>query len=249
MNVDRAAGHRFGPFADKAKADRWADQMRDAFDLCRYRTILAQSPNGRACAYKQMGKCPAPCDGSIAFEQYREQARTALVVVREPASAIATLDAEMRREAAELNFERAGKLKLRIASISALRSDAFANVRPIEAFRYVTIQPGGRKGTAKVWLITAHGAAEIAGVLDATLPVDPLAALVAPAHVDASPWPGEVFLGTVCYHLGSAKGSPRFSPLAELSAERLATMLRAAMKIDTATSVDAEPMRETRLQL
>jgi len=43
----------------------------DAFDLCRYYNVLVEAPGARACAYKEMGKCPAPCDGSISMEQYR----------------------------------------------------------------------------------------------------------------------------------------------------------------------------------
>ena len=104
--VDRD-GRLFGPFTDKAKADRWADQIRDAFDLCRYRNILAQSPDGRACPYKQMNKCPAPCDGTITLDDYRNRVRGAIDAVTSPGETAGRWTAQMRQHAMDLAFEQA----------------------------------------------------------------------------------------------------------------------------------------------
>src|SRR5207244_13517095 len=64
-------GELLGPIEDKHAAGTLIELVEDAFDLCRYYNILVQAPHGRACAYKEMGKCPAPCDGSIDMDQYR----------------------------------------------------------------------------------------------------------------------------------------------------------------------------------
>ncbi|MCA9296822.1 MAG: hypothetical protein KC983_09895 [Phycisphaerales bacterium] len=65
------AGVSIGPFADKHAAQRYIEMLDDAFDLCRYHHILVQAPNGRACAYKEMGRCAAPCDGTVSMDSYR----------------------------------------------------------------------------------------------------------------------------------------------------------------------------------
>ena len=38
-------------------------------DLCRKHDILVQAPTGQACVYHEMGRCPAPCDGSMTLEE------------------------------------------------------------------------------------------------------------------------------------------------------------------------------------
>ncbi len=65
-----------GPVEDKDSAGRLMRIMEDAFDLCRYHNILVQAPHGLACAYKEMGKCSAPCDGSVSMEYYRRVVAT-----------------------------------------------------------------------------------------------------------------------------------------------------------------------------
>ncbi|MBV8782006.1 MAG: hypothetical protein JO353_11465, partial [Phycisphaerae bacterium] len=57
-------GQLLGPLEDKHSAGSLIEQVADWFDLCRYYNILIEAPHGKACAYKEMGKCPAPCDGS-----------------------------------------------------------------------------------------------------------------------------------------------------------------------------------------
>ena len=63
---DCAAGEArqaIGPLEDKHAAARLIQLVEDSFDLCRYYNILVESPNARACAYKEMGKCPGRAMG------------------------------------------------------------------------------------------------------------------------------------------------------------------------------------------
>src|SRR5205807_1860255 len=71
IDLTTKTGVLIGPVEDKHAAARLIQLAEDSFDLCRYYNILVESPNARACAYKEMGKCPAPCDGSITMDQYR----------------------------------------------------------------------------------------------------------------------------------------------------------------------------------
>ncbi|MFI4896879.1 MAG: hypothetical protein ACIARR_03540, partial [Phycisphaerales bacterium JB059] len=59
-----------GPFRDKHAATRFAEHLDDLFDLCRTPRELEIAPRGRACAYKEMGRCDAPCDGSADMAAY-----------------------------------------------------------------------------------------------------------------------------------------------------------------------------------
>src|SRR5262245_60192890 len=63
-DLSLADGMYVGPLEDKNDSQKLIEQVEDWFDLCRYYNILVEYPHGRACAYKEMGKCPAPCDGS-----------------------------------------------------------------------------------------------------------------------------------------------------------------------------------------
>ncbi len=67
-----------GPIQDKNAAGKLIEALEDLFDLCRYYNILVQAPHGKACAYKEMGKCPAPCDGTVSMPHYHSQIRDAL---------------------------------------------------------------------------------------------------------------------------------------------------------------------------
>ena len=64
-------GVEIGPFLTRKHARQFVDLLEDLFDLCRYHDILRQTPHGQACTYKQMGKCPAPCDGTVSLDVYR----------------------------------------------------------------------------------------------------------------------------------------------------------------------------------
>src|SRR4051812_40911753 len=71
IDLDIKTGMLIGPIEDKHAAARLIENVIDWFDLCRYYNILVESPNAMPCAYKEMGKCPAPCDGSISMDSYR----------------------------------------------------------------------------------------------------------------------------------------------------------------------------------
>jgi excinuclease UvrABC nuclease subunit len=158
-------GVLIGPLEDKHAAARLIHLIEDAFDLCRYYNVLIESPNGRACAYKEMGKCPAPCDGSISMEQYHEMIRWSLRTVVAPGDSIAEQTRRMAAAAAELNFEAAAKIKQHLAQISRFGKGAFRYVRQLKDFRYVSLQHGPRAGTAKVFLITPGQVGEIAALI------------------------------------------------------------------------------------
>ncbi len=72
IDLGNKPGQLIGPVEDKHAAARLMELMEDAFDLCRYFNILVQAPHGRACPYKEMGKCPAPATAPFQWSNIEE---------------------------------------------------------------------------------------------------------------------------------------------------------------------------------
>lgn len=140
--------------------------VEDAFDLCRYYNILVEAPAGRACAYKEMGKCPAPCDGSISMEQYRELIAWSARTVVAPEEFIAQHTQRMNAAATELRFESAAKIKQFVEMIGQFGKGGFRFAKLLKDFRFISLQHGPRAGTAKVFLICGGRVQEMAGLID-----------------------------------------------------------------------------------
>jgi excinuclease UvrABC nuclease subunit len=160
------SGTLFGPVEDKHAAARLIEHVVDWFDLCRYYNILVQSPNATACAYKEMGKCPAPCDGSISIDQYRHLLDWSLRTLVAPEELIRDNTQRMQHAAADLRFETAAKIKAYVDSLSQLGKGPFRHARLLRDFRYLAVQRGPRDNTAKVFLITPGRVEEIMGLID-----------------------------------------------------------------------------------
>jgi excinuclease UvrABC nuclease subunit len=158
-------GVYIGPVEDKHAAARLIELAEDAFDLCRYYNVLIESPRGRPCAYKEMGKCPAPCDGSISVPQYRRLVEWSAATLVSPGEMLADQERRMRAAAADLRFETAAKIKAFIAQLSHLGKAGLRHARRLEDFAFLSLQRGPRAGTAKLFLITPGKIEELAGLI------------------------------------------------------------------------------------
>ena len=156
-NLGEAEMAYAGPIRDKHAAGRLVESLEDLFDLCRYHNILVQAPQGKACAYKEMGKCAAPCDGSVGLEAYRGQINAALAYLNNAPGARegfrANLEAQMKSAAAELRFETAAKIKQRLSRAGLLNAEQFGSTAPLEDFAFLSLQPGKGKPWIEPWLV------------------------------------------------------------------------------------------------
>lgn len=153
-----------GPIAERRAADQLIQTLEDLFDLCRHYPVLLQAPHGKACAYKEMGKCPAPCDGSVPMDRYRAQIASALRYLTHeehdaPRSGYHAfrreLEEAMKAAAARLEFERAGKIKARLDRAAFLEQNVFARMDTLDRFAYLALQPGQGKPWIEPFFI--HG--------------------------------------------------------------------------------------------
>ena len=230
-DLNLSTGTYLGPLDSKGDAAKLIEQTQDLFDLCRFYSILVQAPDGPACAYKEMGKCPAPCDGSISMESYRQAVRWAAESVPNPAPLLADTTGRMRSAAAALNFEAAGRVKKYVEEIERLNDRKFRHVRPLEQFRWLSLQAGPREGTAKVFLITPQEVREVAGLLD-----EPAKASDLLRHVlDSAGEPSRQGVdaervSAVSHHLFKPKSAGVYLRLEEVEERSLARAYRELMK-------------------
>ena len=132
-----------GPFRDRGGCRGFIELLEDLFDLCRYHEVLRQAPGGVACAYKEMGRCPAPCDGSVSMEHYRGQIAASVEFARgRTDTRLSQLEGDMTGAAGRREFERAGRIREQIARArKTLATDKRLCLTPDE-FRYLVIQRG-----------------------------------------------------------------------------------------------------------
>jgi DNA polymerase-3 subunit epsilon len=155
LAIDRAAGQRpeslLGPVGEQ-HAGRLADGAVDAFDLCRFPSILKQAPGGVACAYKEMGRCPAPCDGTEGMESYRRRVRGAVERLGLAGShRTAGMVAEIKAAAVEGRYEAAAALKKVLGRIETLDAGGLRGVTTMDRFRHVVVGAGAKARTARVY--------------------------------------------------------------------------------------------------
>lgn len=158
-------GALIGPFGNKHAAGRAMDVLTDLFDLCRYHHLLVQSPCARACAYKEMGKCPAACDGSETLESYRGRVKAACEMMREGVgTAIESATERMHRASVDQDFEQAAAEKRLVDGLQPLLKSGCGRARTLDLFSLCGVAQGGDARTARVFAIAAGGVERVADV-------------------------------------------------------------------------------------
>lgn len=207
-----ATGVHLGPIADKHAAARLIETLQSGFDLCRYHHILVQAPHGRACAYKEMGRCPAPCDGTVSMTHYHQQITDTVAFAADREHHLAQLNDAMHQQSEAMQFEAAEGIRRRIDDLAPAMKPSYRHVDRIDRFRWIAVCPGERPDIARVFVISGGWIAPLADVsLDASLDgCAPLAEAVSdcleaqPVALDATSVQN---IGLVCAHLFRPKTS------------------------------------------
>ena len=160
-----------GPIRDKHKAGRGIEQIVDIFELCRFPAELARSPRGTPCVYKEMGRCPAACDGSEPLDAYRARMTEAEALASDPDAWREALTEAMRRAAEAMRFEVAAALKRRLDESERLLADAGRRwMTALEGARLVVVCAADQPGQGALLLMTPTAIHDLGMVDEASAP-------------------------------------------------------------------------------
>ncbi len=120
--VEADGAKYYGPYASAWAVRQTLDVLRRVFPyLTCNRTITGQDT--RACLYYDIKRCAGPCIGAVTQEEYRNiVAGLARFLEGDTEGVIAELEAEMRKAAEALQFERAALLRDQIAAARLIAS-------------------------------------------------------------------------------------------------------------------------------
>lgn len=224
-----------GPFLEKSGARHHAEWLDARFDLCRYPEELRRAPAGRACVYKQMGRCPGACEGAESLGTYEVRLGEALSYGRANAEReLEFLDAKMRAAAARRSFERAAELKGQREALEKELSRGLRSVRRLGEASFVAVATSGRSAEASV-IAVDRGRWAVLGVVDVRGSAEEAEAAVVSARdqlagMRACDGVGDLgVLGVVSRELmRPSRGGPELIEAGEVSGDRL---LHAAARV------------------
>ncbi|RMF84940.1 MAG: hypothetical protein D6744_02215, partial [Planctomycetota bacterium] len=114
---------------------------------------LRKAPHGTRCPYFDMGRCDAPCDGTVALDDYRERTRRAWAFACGGAEEWRRQARErMMTEAAAQRFERAAVLKEQIAFADRWLREWADAARPQDQHEWLLLIPATRRKAVKPFL-------------------------------------------------------------------------------------------------
>lgn len=103
--------------AEWKRVHRWLEKHPEEANVC----AMAQAQAGRPCFDYHVGKGPGVCAGCIAPEEYAENVRQVeRFLAGQRSEFVARLNEEMAEAAANLDFERAGRVKRRLEVINGI---------------------------------------------------------------------------------------------------------------------------------
>ena len=137
-------GDYYGPFASVWAVDRTINALERAF-LLRSCSDSYYENRTRPCLLFQIKRCAGPCTGEVSHQDYAELVREARAFLSGRSRAIKEeLAKEMEQAAEELEFERAARLRDRLAALSAVQGSQGINPRGVEeADVFACHQQGG----------------------------------------------------------------------------------------------------------
>jgi excinuclease ABC subunit C len=102
----------FGPFAHSGSVRRAVTLMRRKFHLRGCRPLTPNDSDYKHCLYGNLKHCTAPCISNVTREQYLEQVKAGIEFLQGQTDELrGELEAEMKKAAAALEFERAAQLR------------------------------------------------------------------------------------------------------------------------------------------
>ena len=149
----REAGWAYGPFASRAAAERYADEMLKLFLLRRCIDDLHPDPSHPGCVYSEMKMCLAPCYKGCSDDRYSEEAAAVeRFLATRGESRLVTLRTQRDQASANLEFESAAALHAQVQRVEGVRALAPELVRPMSKLRAVILQASANPSEVAVFV-------------------------------------------------------------------------------------------------
>jgi DNA polymerase III subunit epsilon len=161
-----------GPFASKRTAEKSLAALHDTFPLRQCSQHLARRPSGSACVLAEMGRCLAPCDGSVDLATYAAVVRQLRDnLLHRPDDVVDLITRRMAVLSADERYEEAGVHRDRLAAFvraasRTQRLSALTGIPQLVAARRED-DPSTGSGRRPRWAVhvVRHGRLAAAGVI------------------------------------------------------------------------------------
>ena len=142
-----------GPYLSSYVVKQSVDEACKAFSLATCgRSFAFGKPNGRPCLNHYIGQCCAPCTGKVREADYAERVAEAVELLTAGASEmIAALTRRMEQAAEDLAFEKAARLRDRIAAIRRMQAKQTVVQSPVPHQDGVALVQSGSTVCAEVF--------------------------------------------------------------------------------------------------
>jgi excinuclease UvrABC nuclease subunit len=149
-----AADELFGPFASRASAEKFLEEMLNLFELRRCHEELHPDPMFPGCVYSEMKKCLAPCFKGCTEERYATEALAVYdFLATRGQSRVQTLSAEREQASAALDFEKAAEVHARLTKVEAVVAAVSEITRPLSRLSGVIVQPAAEPERVALFLL------------------------------------------------------------------------------------------------
>ena len=123
----------FGPFRNRAEAERWESETLDFFQLRRCEEELAPNPEHPGCIYGEMNQCLRPCQAVVGVTEYATEVTRLTNFIETHGTSLEEAIGHARDRASEnMEFEEAARQHRRFEKVEALlrlASDITMDVR------------------------------------------------------------------------------------------------------------------------
>ncbi|AQT68556.1 Excinuclease ABC subunit C [Anaerohalosphaera lusitana] len=134
----------FGPFPSRRAANDFVQILNEVFCLCR-RPDLIREGSHKTCPYLQMHTCPAPCDGRISADDYRESVDKAIRTASGGLDGVVKeFESLMREQSKRLEFEQAADCKKKLGKLEQLKKADYQWVNDTEKLAVLHVDRSAR---------------------------------------------------------------------------------------------------------
>lgn len=130
----------FGPYTDVTSLRETLKMLTIIFPL-RHCKVFKQRP--RPCLNHDIKRCLAPCTGNVPVEEYRSMVNELLKFLEgDIKTLVIPMEAEMKQAAAELEFEKAARLRDQIMNLNKIHEKQHINFEKPYNLDMVALMPG-----------------------------------------------------------------------------------------------------------